>query len=261
MFGNAPKALWTRWMPADERNRIDLACRTLLIDEGPRKVLLEAGVGAFFEPKLADRFGIQEQEHVLLGGLAELGLSHRDIDVVVLSHLHFDHAGGLLSSWSPDSEPELLFPRARIVVGRRQWARACSPHARDRASFVPRLNTLLADCGRMELVDSHSEVLGEGYRLHFSEGHTVGLMLTELDTPEGPLVFAADLVPGVPWVHAPITMGYDRFPEILVDEKTKLLGDLVERGGSLFFTHDPRTAAARIHKDERSRFTTGEAWL
>ena len=261
MFGNAPKALWSRWIPADERNRIDLACRALLIDEGDRKVLLEAGIGAFFEPKLADRFGIQDREHVLLQGLEALGLSHADIDVVVLSHLHFDHAGGLLSTWSEDSEPRLLFPNARFVVGRRHWDRATSPHSRDRASFVETLNAQLDASGRMELVEAHSEVLGEAYRFHFSEGHTVGLMLTEIDTQRGPLVFAADLIPGVPWVHAPITMGYDRFPERLIDEKLRLLEDLVQRGGSLFFTHDAQTAAASVVKDARGRFTVGDVWM
>ena len=261
MFGNAPKALWTRWIEADDRNRIDLACRALLVREQDRIVLLEAGIGAFFEPKLADRFGIQEREHVLLDGLAAQRLGHQDIDVVVLSHLHFDHAGGLLSAWRADHEPELLFPNATFVVGRRHWERARAPHFRDRASFVPHLNRLLEASGRLELVDQTSATLGPGWRFHFSEGHTVGLMLTEVMTERGPLVFAADLIPGVPWVHAPITMGYDRFPERLIDEKVSLLSDLVERSGSIFFTHDATTAAATVVRDERGRFGIGEAWM
>lgn len=252
MFGNAPKALWTRWCPADDRNRIDLACRALLL-RGDKTVLLEAGIGAFFEPKLADRYGIQESDHRLLAGLAEAGVEHADVDVVVLSHLHFDHAGGLLSAWRPDAEPELLFPNATFVVGRRHWERANHPHGRDRASFIPRLNQLLADSGRLELVDDASASL-PGWRFHTSDGHTVGLMLAEIPTPNGPVVFASDLIPGMPWVHAPITMGYDRFPERLIDEKTALLNDLVTRGGRLFFTHDPRVALSGVGLDGRGRF-------
>ena len=259
MFGNAPKALWSRWITPDERNRIPLACRCLLVQESERVLLFETGVGAFFEPKLADRFGIVEPEHVLLASLASLGLSHEDIDVVVLSHLHFDHAGGLLSPWSEGEEPTLLFPNAHFVVGAEAWERAQNPHPRDRASFIPVLNRQLADSGRLEAVHGeHSEVLGEGYRFHRSEGHTPGLLLTEIETTKGPVVFAADLIPGTPWVHLPITMGYDRYPERLIDEKRALLSDLEGRGGRLFYTHDPEVAMSAIGRDERGRFYAAE---
>ena len=255
MFGNAPKALWSRWITPDERNRIPLACRCLLVEDGERKVLFEAGVGAFFDPKMADRFGVVEKEHVLLRSLATLGLSHEDIDVVVLSHLHFDHVGGLLSPYSDEGPSTLLFPNARFVVGAEAWDRALNPHPRDRASFIPHLNDALAASGRLEAVEgTRSEVLGEGYVFHRSEGHTPGLLLSEIATDQGPVVFAADLIPGVPWVHLPITMGYDRYPERLIDEKTALLSDLVTRDGRLFFTHDPEVAMSRVVQDERGRF-------
>ena len=259
MFGNAPKALWERWTSADHRNRIDLACRCLLIEEPGRRVLLETGIGAFFEPKLADRYGVQESEHVLLQSLAALGLTHQDIDIVVLSHLHFDHAGGLLTAYREGLEPELLFPNARFVVGEQAWQRAIAPHQRDRASFIPNIQALLQASGRLERVEGErSEVLGNDYRLHRSDGHTPGLVLTELSTSEGPLLFAADLIPGTPWVHTAITMGYDRFPERLIEEKESLLTDLHARQGRLFFTHDPKVALARIAKDSRGRFVPSD---
>ncbi len=259
MFGNAPKPLWTRWITPDERNRIPLACRALLVEEQDRRILFEAGIGVFFDPKLRDRYGVVEAEHVLLRSLGELGLSHEDIDVVVLSHLHFDHAGGLLSAWEEGQEPRLLFPNARFVVGKAAWERALNPHFRDRASFVPSLNRQLAESGRLELIDSESsEVLGPAYRFHLSDGHTPGLLLTEVPTAGGPLVFAGDLIPGVPWVHLPITMGYDRFPERLIEEKEQLLTDLLARGGRLFFAHDPQTATAGIVRDERGRFRASD---
>ena len=124
MFGNAPKALWQRWMPADELNRIDLGCRALLVQEEERNILVETGIGAFFSPELKQRFGVQEDRHVLLDSLAALGLSDADIDIVVLTHLHFDHAGGLLAAWQDDQPPRLLFPHAQFVTGRQQWQRA-----------------------------------------------------------------------------------------------------------------------------------------
>jgi glyoxylase-like metal-dependent hydrolase (beta-lactamase superfamily II) len=255
MFGNAPKGLWQRWTSVDEKNRIPLACRTLLIQEPNRTILLETGVGLFFEPKLRDRFGIVETEHVLLRSLAEVGLRHEDIDVVVLSHLHFDHAGGLLSPWVQGETPRLLYPNAQFVVGKTAWERAKKPHFRDKASFIPSLNAQLAASGRLECVQgNHSEILGTDYRFHISHGHTPGLLLTEIPTNQGPMVFTADLIPGTPWVHLPITMGYDRFPEQLIEEKKTLLEDLHARNGWLYFTHDPTVACGQVHRDEKGRF-------
>jgi glyoxylase-like metal-dependent hydrolase (beta-lactamase superfamily II) len=256
MFGNAPRALWERWIRPDEHNRIPLACRTLLVEEdGGRRVLFESGIGAFFPPRLRERYGVVEARHVLLEGLLALGLSDADIDVVVLSHLHFDHAGGLLAAWVDGRAPSLLFPKASFVVGREAFERARHPHPRDRASFVGELPELLERSGRLELVDgSGSERLGTQYRFHVSHGHTPGLLLAEIAGARGPILFASDLVPGRAWVHTPITMGYDRFPELLIDEKSGLLADLAGRGGWLYFTHDPEIALARVVKKEDGRF-------
>ncbi|MCC6783212.1 MAG: MBL fold metallo-hydrolase [Planctomycetes bacterium] len=254
MFGNAPRALWATWAAPDDQNRIRLACRCLLIRERSRTILCETGIGSFFEPKLRERFGVEEGSHVLLENLAALGVPPEAIDVVVLSHLHFDHAGGALSAWREGQAAELVFPNARWVVGRAAFERATHPHARDRASFVPRLNELLAASARVEFVDGErSATLGPEYRLHPSFGHTPGMLLLEVSDDEGPLLFAADLIPGLPWVRRAITMGYDRFPELLIDEKTRLLDELVARGGRVFFTHDPDCAMARLARDEKGQ--------
>lgn len=261
MFGNVPKALWSRWIECDEENRVPLCCRALLIEEADgQRVLLETGIGSFFEPRMRERYGVNETSHVLLESLAGLGLSHESIDVVVLSHLHFDHAGGLLTPYDSEEEPSLLFSKARYVVGNGAWERANAPHFRDRASFIPSLQKLLRESGRLELVDGGDaeEVLGEGYRFHSSEGHTPGLLLTEIPMSSGPVVFAGDLIPGAPWVHLPVTMGYDRFPELLIEEKRQLLTDLEAREGRLFFTHDHGVAMASIQSDERGRFSVKE---
>ncbi len=260
MFGNAPKALWQRWMPADEQNRIDLGCRALLVQEAGRNILIETGIGAFFSPEMKQRFGVQEDRHVLLDSLAEVGLSDADIDIVLLTHLHFDHAGGLLAAWEHGQPMRLLFPNAQFVTGRSHWQRARHPHPRDRASFIPELLDLLEGSGRLQLLDQqgHCDLLGPGWRLHWSDGHTPGQLLPEVAMPDGPIVFAGDLVPGAPWVHLPLTMGYDRFPEGLIEEKERLLDSLLARNGRLVFTHDPRIALGRVVRDEQQRYSLSD---
>jgi glyoxylase-like metal-dependent hydrolase (beta-lactamase superfamily II) len=268
MFGNCPRPLWERWAPPDERHRITLACRALLVREPSRNVLLEAGIGAFFEPALRERFGVQEDRHVLIESLAKAGLSPSDVDVIVLSHLHFDHAGGLLTPWKPNEALALAFPKASYVVSERAWSRAKAPHARDRASFIPELQSLLEATGRLEIVSARgseregemSRTLGPAYTFTISEGHTPGLMLTRVEGSRfGPITFLGDLVPGVPWVHLPITMGYDRYPELLIDEKKALLDRIIAEGGWAFFTHDASVAAGRIERDAKGKYGVKDA--
>ncbi|HSN00481.1 MAG TPA: MBL fold metallo-hydrolase [Rudaea sp.] len=260
MFGNAPKAMWEKWIAPDADNRIALACRALLADDLDGKtVLFETGIGAFFEPKLRERYGVVEDRHVLLESLRAAGFEHDDIDVVVLSHLHFDHAGGLLAAWREGAAPELLFPKAKFVVGKRAFERAVHPHPRDRASFIAQVPELLQESGRLELVENaHSFALGKSVRFSFSDGHTPGLMLAEIVVPSGGIVFCADLIPGRPWVHLPVTMGYDRAPELLIDEKRAFLEDKLARNVRLFFTHDTQCALARVTRDEKGRFGTAD---
>lgn len=266
MFGNAPRALWAKLCPPDPENRISLSCRALLVEIGERRVLLEAGIGAFFAPKLKDRFGVVEAEHVLLRSLAAVGLTDADITEVILSHLHFDHAGGLLAAYEEGAPPRLLFPRARYIVGEEALARAAAPHTRDRASFIPELPGLLAASGRLHVIKDRAATDPSlpQLRFRYSDGHTPGLMLTEVladgagGTGRG-VLFAGDLVPGTPWVHLPMTMGYDRFPELLIDEKTALLGEIARRGSYLFYTHDTQIAMSRLTRNVEGRMVPVDA--
>src|SRR5262249_28670123 len=154
MFGDVPRMLWQSWIAPDSDHRIPVACRCLVVRNGPRILLFEAGIGAFLEPAQRERHGVVEPHHVLLDSLAAIGIAPEQVDVVVFSHLHLDHAGGVLAPWRASAPLELTFPRATYVVGAEAWQRAVAPHARDRATFIPGLTNLLAASGRLELAAS-----------------------------------------------------------------------------------------------------------
>ncbi len=256
MFGNVPRVMWSRWCPPDELGRIDLACRCFLVEDGGKKILVETGVGAFFTPTLKQRYGVVGDKHRLVDSLLEIGVRPQDIDVVFLSHLHFDHAGGLLSAFAEGKKAELVFERAQYVVGREAFDRASNPHPRDRASFIPELVELLTRSGRLQLVESGQsqvEALGDRIVLRESWGHTPGMLIPTMQGEQASATFCADLIPGAPWVHLPVTMGYDRFAEKLIDEKQQLFAQLGE-GTWLLFTHDIQLAAAELACDERGKY-------
>jgi glyoxylase-like metal-dependent hydrolase (beta-lactamase superfamily II) len=265
MFGNAPRPVWEKWIAPDDNGRIPLACRCFLVEIDGKKILLETGIGAFFEPKLADRYGVENPtEHRLLENLKMRGVSEEDIDCVILSHLHFDHAGGLLPvhSTSTNIEQRLLFPNAQYVTGREAWDRALHPHSRDRASFLPELNALLQKSGRLKLIDEKNPetLFNHQISFRFTHGHTPGHLHTVLNGASQTAIFAGDLIPGQAWVHVPITMGYDRFAEKVIDEKLNLYQTCVPQKWLVLFTHDAKLAASVITKDEREKYHTQEVF-
>lgn len=273
MFGNVPRALWQNWMPPDELGRIELATRGMLITDGKIKVLCETGIGCYLEPKLAQRFGVAHaREHMLLKSLASQGLQPSDIDYIILSHLHFDHAGGLLPPYAENSAHSLtpVFTKAKIITSRTAFERALKPHPRDRASFIPGLAETLQDSGRLLLIEdeqTHIEALWpEHLSFLFSHGHTPGQLHSLFRGDTYQLIFTGDLVPGEAWVHLPIAMGYDRFAELVGEEKKYLYEFLLSGMGEkelkplLFFTHDPKYPAGVLCIDAKGRYSLTDKW-
>lgn len=266
MFGNAPRAVWEKWTPPDEFSRIELACRSFLVQWNDLNILIETGIGSFFEPKLADRFGVQSPDrHILSEELRKRQLDPGDIDYVVLSHLHFDHAGGLLPSYQEISagRKELIFTKAKFIVGEQAWKRAKNPHPRDKASFIPGLTDQLEGSGRLALIKEGGrfpQPLDEIFDHIVSNGHTPGQLLTIIKGSKQKAIFTGDLVPGRHWVHLPITMGYDRYPEAVIDEKASLYDRAVPENWILLFTHDDRIAGATVKKNDSGKVEVNEAF-
>ncbi len=255
MFGNAPKELWKRWVTTDDKNRINIASRCLLAQTASHTILFETGVGAFFDPCLKKRYGVVEADHQLVFSLRELEIEPEDITHVILSHLHFDHAGGLFKQWKEGCSPELLFSNAEVITSQENWKRSMNPHMRDRVSFIPELAPLLQKSGRLSLKTGQEILAFDDLKVRFfvSHGHTPGMLLSDITTPDNRLIFAGDIAPGRHWVNLPITMGYDRYPEKLVDEKQMLLKQADDCQAWLFYTHDPEYAASKLTFDVKKQ--------
>ncbi len=251
MFGNCPKEIWKKWIVPDERNRIRLSSRALLVQTPQgRNILIETGVGAFFDDKMKERFGIEQKENALKQNLENLGIGENDINDVILTHLHFDHAGGLLSAY--DEGPlRLLFPKANYYVSKSHWERAIDPPLREKMSFIPQLHELLEESQRLVFIEGGmNSKLDFGLHFEYSHGHTMGLLLPYITHEDSFVIYASDLVPGVPWLHIPITMGYDRYPELIAQEKEKTLKIVCINKGKIVFTHDPTTSCVTLTQQD-----------
>jgi methylmalonyl-CoA epimerase len=244
VFGVVPKALWSRQVASDERNRIRLAMRPLII-RGVRTLLVDAGVGEKGSAGFDDIYGIDRSVR-LRDSLAEAGLRPEDIDVVVASHLHFDHAGGFTTK-DDNGRVVPAFPRARYVVRRGEWEDATHPHARNRASYHPDDYLPLAEAGVLLLVDEDQTIM-PGVRVQRTGGHTMDHQIIQIESNGRTAAFAADLLPTA--VHAPAAwgMGYDLYPMDTLAAKQRFVQEAVDRDTLVFFEHDAAVPAGYLRR-------------
>lgn len=244
MFGVVPRVIWEREAPPDSLNRIRLGLRCLLLQDGAHTVLVDCGVGGKDSPAFREMFAVEDEGAGVVERLAELGLKPGDVTDLLLTHLHFDHAGGAVSL-DEAGRGVPTFPHAVIHLQRRQWDWAWAPSLRDRASYLKE-NLVPLKAARLNLLDGDAELL-PGLSVRVVNGHTPGMQMAQVDGEGGPgLVYCADLVPTAAHLPPAWVMGYDLHPLTVVEEKQALYQRLGDGSAWLVFEHDPVLAAARI---------------
>jgi glyoxylase-like metal-dependent hydrolase (beta-lactamase superfamily II) len=247
MFGVVPKTLWEKRTPADDRNRIAMAMRPLLV-RGERLMIIDAGCGDKMDAKSADIYGFDRRENLDVT-LARAGVRAEDIDLVLASHLHFDHAGGFTAK-DASGAVRPRFPNARYLVNEGEWDDANHPHERNRASYFAENYVPLQEAGVLELL-SDNAVVAPGIRMRRTGGHTRFHHIIYLESGGTTAVFAADLMPTTAHVDVPWIMAYDLYPMETLEFKRAFVREAIEREYIVFFEHDPVIPAGIIRQKDR----------
>lgn len=245
MFGIVPKALWSQRLPADELNRVPIAHNILLVRGRGRTVLIDTGIDAKLPDKLQRLYAIEPSR--LQAELARFGVTPADVDTVLLTHLHFDHAGGNTIK-EPDGALVPTFPKATYLVQREDAREFHEPSPRGQASYLPDNYQPLVDHGQLELLDGPTEVL-PGIWARPTGGHTAAHQIVTITGGATTLAFCADLIPTSHHLNPAWTMGYDNFPLDVVTQKNRLLAQAKAENWLLVFEHDRDRPVGRLHGD------------
>ena len=249
MFGVIPKTMWSQKTQPDERNRILLAMRPLVV-RGARTMIIDAGMGDKENEKFHEIYGVERSRH-LDHTLAEAGLAPEDIDIVLASHLHFDHAGGFtVRDAAGRARPR--FPRAQYIVRRGEWEDATHPSVRTRASYLLDNYVPLAEAGVLQLVDDDLMIM-PGVRVRRTGGHTQHHQMILIESGGKTAAFVADLIPTTAHVPDVWVMGYDLYPVDTMAAKQQFVPEAIEKQMLVFFEHDPAVAAGYVKEEDRKR--------
>jgi len=243
MFGVIPRPLWEKKMPPDARNRITLSMNCLLIRTAGKRILVETGAGDKMDAKFRGIYGLDGP--FLVDGLRAYDVRPEDIDIVVNTHLHFDHCGGNTRIENGPAVP--AFPNARYVVHKGEFDHAMNPNERDRASYFPENYVPLQSAGILTLLESDA-VIAPGVELIRVPGHTANMQCVKL-TGGGKTAFLfADLVPTTAHLPLPWIMGYDLYPMMTLENKKRWIPEVVREGWLALFAHDARVPAAYLRE-------------
>lgn len=238
MFGVVPKTLWSRQIPADDKNRIKMAMRLMLIqsNDSGKIYLIDNGSGDKFNEKMSSIYGLDYEHSDLIGSLKSCGFKPEDITDIIFSHLHFDHCGGT-TTYDQNGNLKEVFPNAVYHVNERHWETANHPNEREKASFFPENINPIKESGRLNLVQNHHE-FEPGLKTVPMDGHTEGQQLPVITHGSITMVYVADLIPTFAHVPLPWVMGYDMKPIQTLEEKAHFLRKASEESWYLFMEHD-----------------------
>ena len=254
MFGVVPKTLWTKTNPSDSNNMIDMAARSLLIEDGDKLILVDTGLGNKQPDKFFGYYHLWG-DHNLDDSLKKIGFHRDDITDVFMTHLHFDHCGGSIQ-WNKDRTGyEPAFKNAQFWTNAEHWEWAINPNAREKASFLKENLYPMQESGQLRFVErGNSNYVAEselGFGILFVDGHTEKQMLPHIKYQGKTVVFTADLLPTVGHIPLPYVMGYDTRPLLTLTEKSVFLKKAVEEQYVLFFEHDAHNELCTLKATEK----------
>ncbi len=253
MFGVVPRVLWEKTNPPDHRNRILLALGTLLVKAHGKKILIDTGLGNKGDEKFCDIYAVDRRPSIE-ESLAKVGLTPRDIHIVINTHFHFDHAGGDTMRMK-DGRIVPTFPNAEYYVQRGEWQVAMAPNERTRGSYLLENYEVLSKLDRLNLLDGNAQVL-PGIQVLRTPGHTEHHQSVIIRSEGQTLCFLGDLIPTGSHIPLPYIMGYDLFPLTTLETKRALLEQAHREGWILVFQHDPKVRMGRLEEvDGRYRLT------
>jgi len=257
MFGVVPKIFWQRTNPSDEKNRILLGLHPLLIKHPETNILIDTGIGDKFDEKLEMIYRVDRSE-TIEDNLAKYGLKTTDIDKVIITHLHFDHAGGN-TYFSKEGEALPKFPNATYFIQKKEWETALKPNPRSKASYLKENFKPLETHNLLQLLDGDVEIF-QNVRCIRTGGHTEGHQIVIIEDAGKTAVYWADLIPTTSHIKIPYIMGYDLFPLETMREKERLIKLAVDKEWISFFEHDPRYTTGYISLEKgKLRFFPMEA--
>lgn len=247
LFGAIPKPLWSRVYPSDKDNVTKLTMRCLLIDQGDRKILIEAGVGNHYPEKVRKNNGHEETD-AIEKSLTEKGYKTTDITDVLFTHLHWDHCNGAVLN--EKGRLKLQFPNATHWCSKKQWEHAQISNIRERAAYYPEILNFLKTEGNMQLVENECELF-PGVFVRMYDGHTPGQMIPFIVSGEKTYVYLSDLIPTTANIPIVWIAAYDLFPVTTMEEKERFLKEAAEKNFILFFEHDFYTECATVEWGEK----------
>lgn len=241
MFGVVPKALWERSNPADDKNRINLSTRLLLLQSDSRNILVDTGIGKGWDDKFSRIYNVRNNS--VQDELAKYNINADDISDVILTHLHFDHTGGSVIKENDKILP--AFPNAKYHVQEEQYKWALEASDKDKASYIHDRFVPLFNEGILNLLKGEDKIDDE-ISLIVINGHTFSQQLVKVSDGNETLLYCGDLIPTASHVPLPYVMAYDLQPMVTMEEKKKILHQALEENWKLFFEHDPEITAATV---------------